>query len=73
MLWDIRERLETMLFRLQIQGISLKSDPEKWIAHHEDILDAILENKPKQAEKLVMKSSMAIREVIVSLADEVFT
>lgn len=71
-LWDIRERLETMLFRLQIQGITMKSDPENWIAHHEEILGAILDQKARQAEGLVLKSSTAIRDVIVGLGDEVF-
>jgi DNA-binding GntR family transcriptional regulator len=27
-LWDIRERLETLLFRLQVQGLTINSDPE---------------------------------------------
>jgi DNA-binding GntR family transcriptional regulator len=73
MLWDIRERLETMMYRLQVQGLTLNSDPEKWIVHHEEILSAILEEDVEAAERLVLDSSSAIREAIVGLAKEAFS
>ncbi len=71
-LWDIRENLETMLFRLAVQGLSINSNPDKWITHHEDILLAILEQSNNRAERLVLKSSNDIREMILSLNDNVF-
>jgi DNA-binding GntR family transcriptional regulator len=71
-LWDIRERLETLLFRLAVQGLSIDSNPEKWIVHHEEILNAILDKNTKVAERLVLNSSAEIRDVIVGLADKVF-
>ena len=72
-LWDIRERLETLLFRLHVQGLVIDSNPDKWITHHEEILNAILKKDVKRAESLVLKSSADIREVIVGLKDDVFT
>jgi DNA-binding GntR family transcriptional regulator len=72
-LWDIRERLDTLLYRLAVQGLAIDSNPDKWITHHEEILKAILEQDIKRAENLVLKSSADIREVIVGLSDEVFT
>jgi len=72
-LWDIRERLETLLFRFHVQGLLINSNPDKWITHHEEILNAILDKNIKRAESLVLKSSSDIREVIVGLSDDVFT
>ena len=72
-LWDIRERLETLLFRLQVQGLTINSSPDKWITHHEDILSAILDQNVNRAEYLVVKSSVDIRDAIFGLGDEAFT
>jgi DNA-binding GntR family transcriptional regulator len=72
-LWDIRERLETLLFRLQVQGLTINSDPEMWIRHHEEILAAILGRDVKRAERLVLRASNDIREAILGLEDDVFT
>lgn len=71
-LWSIRERLETMMFRLQVQGLTLKSDPEKWIIHHEEILQAILQQDLAQAENLVLDSSSNVREAILELNNDAF-
>ncbi|NKB35668.1 MAG: GntR family transcriptional regulator [Gammaproteobacteria bacterium] len=71
-LWDIRERLETLLYRLAVQGLTIDSNPDKWITHHEEILSAILEQNEKRAEKLVLKSSTDIRDMILSLKNDVF-
>lgn len=72
-LWDIRERLETLLFRLQVQGLTINSDPDKWITHHEEILVAILDRNVKLAERLVLKASTDIREAVLGLSNDVFT
>jgi DNA-binding GntR family transcriptional regulator len=71
-LWDIRERLETLLFRLQVQGLTINSNPEMWITHHEEILSAILSREIKRAERLVLKASKDVREAILGLDDDVF-
>ncbi len=72
-LWETRERLETLLFRLQVHGISINTDPEKWINKHDGILMAILDGDSELAEKLALDASTDIREAIMSLNDEVFT
>ena len=72
-LWSIRERLETLLFRIRVQGILIDSDPDKWITHHEEILMAILDHNTKLAQQLVLEASADVREVILALSDEVFT
>lgn len=71
-LWDIRERLETLLFRLQMQGLTINSDPDQWITNHEDILSAILAQDTRRAGRLVLQSSKDVRNMIVTLGDEVF-
>jgi DNA-binding GntR family transcriptional regulator len=71
-LWDIRERLETLLFRLRIQGLAINSDSEKWIMHHEEILTAILDKNVTSAERLVLKTSKEIRKALLELNDTVF-
>ena len=72
-LWEIRERLETLLFRIRTQGLMVNSDPHKWITHHEEILIAILEKDVGLAEDLVLKASSDVRAEIIGLSDEVFT
>ena len=72
-LWDIRERLETLLFRLQVQGLTINSDPEMWVAQHGEILGAILSKDVERTESLVLKASQAVREAILGLDDEVFS
>ena len=72
-LWEIRERLETLLFRLQVQGLAVTSGPEMWITQHEGILLAILDQDVKLAEELVLHASAKVREAILGLDDEVFT
>ena len=72
-LWETRERLETLLFRLQVRGLSINTDPDKWITRHEGILMAILDGDANLAEKLTLKASADIREAILALGNEVFT
>lgn len=72
-LWQIREMLETLLFRIRVRGLTVNSDPSKWITHHEEILSAILAKDIRLAEKLVLEASADVREVILDLGDDVFT
>lgn len=72
-LWQIREMLETLLFRIRVRGLTVNSDPSKWITHHEEILNAILDKNAKLAQKLVLKASEDVREAILDLSDDVFT
>jgi DNA-binding GntR family transcriptional regulator len=72
-LWQIREMLETLLFRIRVRGLTVNSDPSKWITHHEEILGAILDKNAKLAQKLVLEASEDVREAILGLSDDVFT
>lgn len=72
-LWEARERLNSLLSRLQGQVLTMNSDPSKWLTHHEGILMAVLEQNAKHAEKLVLKSSRDIREAFDELGEEVYS
>jgi len=72
-LWEINNKLETLLSRLKIQGLTINSSPDLWIAKHEDILVAILNQDAKRAEKLVIKSSNDVTKAIIGLSEDVFS
>ena len=67
-----RQRLESLLFRLHMQGITISADREQWITQHEEILSAMLEGDARRAERLVAKSSEAVKEAILALPDAAF-
>lgn len=69
---DTRQRLETRLFRLRMQGLTVSGDRERWITRHEEILAAMLAGDSKRAEQLVEQSSNAVGEAILSLPDSAF-
>lgn len=72
-LWEINNRLETLLSRLKIQGATINSSPELWIDKHDEILIAILHNDKKLAENLVMNSSNNMSKALLSLSQNVFS
>jgi DNA-binding GntR family transcriptional regulator len=72
-LWRIREMLETLLFQIRVRGLTVNSDPSKWITHHEEILSAILDKDARLAQKLVLEASEDVREAILGLGDDVFS
>lgn len=72
-LWEARERLNSLLSRLQGQVLTINSDPNKWLAHHEGILMAVLKQDVKRAESLVLMASADIREAIDELGEDVYS
>ncbi len=71
-LTNTRAHLQTLLYRLQFQGLII-SDREKWITQHEEILAAMLEGKGTFAEHLVYTASESVKEAMLSLPDEAFS
>ena len=71
-LTSTRAHLQTLLYRLQFQGLII-SDREKWITQHEEILAAMLKGKGTLAEHLVYTASESVKEAMLSLPDEAFS
>jgi DNA-binding GntR family transcriptional regulator len=69
---ELKFRLQLRLFCIQRQGLVVESTRRKWIAHHEEILDAILEGDIQRAVKLVPRASANVREAIMALPDIAF-
>ena len=69
---DTRKRLQTLLFRLQIQGLIVSSNRDQWITLHEEILAAILAGDTQGAARLVVNSSNSVKEAMLSLPDSAY-
>jgi len=69
---ELKFKLQLRLFCIQRQGLVVESTRRKWIAHHEEILDAILEGDIQRAVKLVPRASANVREAIMALPDIAF-
>lgn len=71
-LWETRERLQSLLYCFQGHGLTINSNPNNWIDHHEEILEAILDNDPDLACKLLIEANTKIREAVLQLDESVF-
>jgi len=69
---DIRLRLQNMLFRLAIAGLTVSGDREKWLTRHEDIIQALLDRKVKTAVSHARKSGDDVWASILDLPDRAF-
>jgi DNA-binding GntR family transcriptional regulator len=69
---ELKFKLQLRLFCIQRQGLVVESTRKKWIAHHEEILDAILDRDVQRAVKLVPRASANVREAIMALPDVAF-
>jgi DNA-binding GntR family transcriptional regulator len=69
---ELKFKLQLRLFCIQPQGLVVESTRKKWIAHHEEILDAILDGDVQRAVKLVPRASANVREAIMALPDVAF-
>jgi DNA-binding GntR family transcriptional regulator len=69
---DIRLRLQNMLFRLAIAGLTVSGDREKWLTRHEDIIKALLDKKVKTAVSHAKKSGDDVWASILDLPDRAF-
>jgi len=69
---DIRLRLQNMLFRLAIAGLTVSGDREKWLTRHEDIIKALLDKRVKTAINHARKSGDDVWASILNLPDRAF-
>jgi len=69
---EVKFKLQLRLFCIQRQGLVVEPTRKKWIAHHEEILDAILDGDVQRAVKLVPRASANVREAIMALPDRAF-
>ena len=69
---DIRIRLQSLLFRFAMQGLTIQGNREKWISWHEDIIADLLIGNVSQAVRDAKKSMANVWESILSLPDSAF-
>ena len=69
---DIRIRLQTPLFRLSMEGLTVKSNHEQWITRHEDIITAILDHDVDLASRHARESMHDVWKAILTLPDSAF-
>lgn len=69
---DIRIRLEAPLFRLAMEGLTVTGSHEQWIARHEEIITALLDNNARRAIRHARKSMHDIWKAILELPDSAF-
>ncbi|MFT5349376.1 MAG: DNA-binding GntR family transcriptional regulator [Planctomycetota bacterium] len=69
---DIRIRLQSPLFRLAMEGLTVNSKHEQWITRHEDIISAILDHDVSLASRHARKSMHDVWKAILALPDSAF-
>ncbi len=69
---DIRMRLQAPLFRLAMEGLTVSSSHEQWIARHEEIITALLDKNISQAVRHARKSMHDVWKAILGLPDSAF-
>ncbi len=70
---DIRFRLQTLLFRFAMEGLTVHEEREKWLAWHEDIIAALLKGETAAAVRYAKKSMADVWAAILSLPDRAFS
>lgn len=71
-LQETKNRLQLPLFRLQLQGIVVRSHKNEWVTHHQDMLVAILEGDIRKARKLAIKAQQDVLHAMLSLPDSAY-
>jgi DNA-binding GntR family transcriptional regulator len=69
---DMRIRLQTPLFRLSMEGLTVHSNHEQWITRHEDIITAILDHDVELASRHARESMHDVWKAILTLPDSAF-
>ena len=69
---DIRIRLQAPLFRLAMEGLTVSGSHEQWIARHEEIISALLDNNITQATRHARTSMHDVWKAILELPDSAF-
>ncbi len=70
---DTRMRLETTLFRLELEGARITSSKDKWTTRHEEILEAVLAGDRDTALALVNESVFDVEKAMLALPDRAFS
>ncbi len=69
---EIRLRLQAPLFRLAMEGLTVSGSHEQWIARHEEIISALLDDNTRQAVRHARKSMHDVWKAILGLPDSAF-
>jgi DNA-binding GntR family transcriptional regulator len=69
---DVRRRLQAPLFRLAMEGLTIRNNREQWITRHEEIISAILEGDIKHATRHARKSMHDVWHAILELPETAF-
>ena len=69
---EIRLRLQAPLFRLAMEGLTVSGSQEQWIARHEEIISALLDDNTRQAVRHARKSMHDVWKAILGLPDSAF-
>lgn len=69
---DVRKRLQAPLFRLAMEGLTIRNSPDQWITLHEEIISAILEGDIKHATRHARKSMHDVWHAILDLPETAF-
>ena len=67
-----RLRLQTPLFRLSIQSVTLNSDRERWIKGHEELVLALIDGDEKRATRIGEKSCRDTLDAMLALPERAF-
>ena len=69
---EIRLRLQAPLFRLAMEGLTVSGSHEQWIARHEEIVSALLDDNTGHAVRHARKSMHDVWKAILGLPDSAF-
>ena len=69
---EIRLRLQAPLFRLAMEGLTVSGSHEQWIARHEEIISALLDDNTGHAVRHARKSMHDVWKAILELPDSAF-
>ncbi len=69
---DIRLRLQSLLFRFAMEGLTVSENRKKWLTWHEEIIASLLEGKTRQALHYARKSMHDVWQEILNLPDGAF-
>ncbi|MYH70548.1 MAG: GntR family transcriptional regulator [Gammaproteobacteria bacterium] len=69
---EIRLRLQAPLFRLAMEGLTVSGSHDQWIARHEEIIGALLDDNTGHAVRHARKSMHDVWKAILGLPDSAF-
>lgn len=69
---EIRLRLQSRLFRLAMQGLTVHANRDKWITDHEEIISSLLDGQVVRALSYAEESMTDVFDSILNLPDSAF-